>query len=272
MRNQVLLLLLTIFFTGVVRAQSGGYLYIESEPSRPFYIRTHDSLYSSSPGNYIILAPLRKMTGEIIVGFPGAAAAFSFTLKDTTTEQGLILRDLREEGWRLYDFRKNELINVRRLGRQANELNGLVRRNDAFALRLSQVVNDSIILYYKPAGQVVTKAENTIKPGLERPKEPVQPAPDKPLPRVRRLSKLDLGSRWLMQYESREGQQVDTIQVEIDKPVKAKKLPKTTASHISASHSRDLFSQYEQVFHRGRLPRNQLRWFPEAAECAYCAG
>lgn len=272
MRNHILFLLLIVFFTCTGEVQSQGFLYIEAEPSRPFYIRTHDSLYSSSTGNYIILAPLRKMAGEIIVGFPGASAAFSFTLKDTTAEQGLILRDLREEGWRLYDFRKNELINVRRLGRQANELNGMVRRNDAFAIRLSQVVNDSIILYYKPGGQVLAKADNVVKPEPPRPVEPVKLSPAKPMPLIRRLSKLDLGSRWLMQYESREGGKLDTIQVEIDKPVKGKKQPKTTASHISASHSRNLFSQYEQVFYRGRLPGNQLRWFPEAAECAYSTG
>jgi len=168
MRYFLPILLAVLLLAGPAVAQSSGYLYIESEPSRPFYLRTHDSLYSSSNGNYLILAPLRNMVGEIIVGFPGSPAALSFMLKDTSAEQGLILRDLKEEGWRLYDFQKNELVNVRRLGRQASELKGLARRNDAFAVRLSQVVNDSIILYYNPAIQPQVKVENQPNPVREK--------------------------------------------------------------------------------------------------------
>jgi hypothetical protein len=222
------------------------------------------------------------MVGEVIVGFPGTTAAFSFTVKDTSAEQGLILRDLKEEGWRLYDFRKNELVNVRRLGRQANELNGMVRRTDAFAVRLSQVVNDSIILYYKPATAVLVKSNNPVKAGVQAdvPPTSVEPAkplpaatlPAKPLPGIRRLSKMDLGNRWLLQFESREGAQVDTIQVEIDKPVRKKKSGKPAARHISASSAGALFSHHEQVFYRSHVPGNKLRWFPEAGECAYGAG
>ena len=269
--------------SGATVAQSPGYLYIESEPSRPFYLRTADSLYNSAAGNYLILAPLRNMVGEVIVGFPGTSAAFSFSLKDTSVEQGLILRDLKEEGWRLYDFRKNELVNVRRLGRQANELNGMLRRKDAFAVRLSQVVNDSIILYYKPVVTDLAKSNNPVKAVVVQntvtpaPVEPAKPfpaatLPAKTLPGIRRLSKMDLGNRWLLQFESREGAQVDTIQVEIDKPVRKKKSGKLAARHISASSVGALFSHDEQVFYRSHLPGNKLRWLPKAGECTYGAG
>lgn len=282
MRFSVPILWIGLLISGATLAQSPGYLYIESEPSRPFYLRTADSLYSSSAGNYLILAPLRNMVGEVIVGFPGTSAAFSFSLKDTSVEQGLILRDLKEEGWRLYDFRKNELVNVRRLGRQANELNGMTRRTDAFAVRLSQVVNDSIILYYKPAAAELVKGNSQLKAVVRDsvPPAPLESAkslpaatlPAKPLPGIRRLSKMDLGNRWLLQFESREGAQIDTIQVEIDKPVRKKKSGKLAARHISESSVGALFSHHEQVLYRSHLPWNKLRWLPKAGECAYGAG
>ncbi|ULQ52867.1 hypothetical protein [Flavihumibacter fluvii] len=271
MRYFLPFLLAATLFSGAALAQSSGYLYIESEPSRPFYLRTRDSLYSSAAGNYLILAPLKNVTGEIIVGFPGSQAAFSFTLKDTSLEQGLILRDQKEEGWRLYDFRKNELVNVRRMGRQANELNAMVRRNDAFAVRLSQVVNDSIILYYQPAGTTVLPGTNLVKQLPAKAAESPKPAPLKPPSGVRRLSKLDMGNRWLILYEEREGETRDTIRVEIDKPVQKKKAVKGAKAGISAIPAVDLFSQYEQVFYRSNLSRNKLRRVSKAGECPYSA-
>jgi hypothetical protein len=148
MRN-FLLTVICVIISGGLYAQSSGYLYIESDPPRDFYLRTRDSLFTSSPGGYLILAPLGAVTGDIIVGFPGRQqAAFVFTVKDTTVEKGLLLKDMQAEGWRLIDWQKNEPMNVRRLGRQENEQSTMIRRSDPFALRLSQVVNDTAILYY----------------------------------------------------------------------------------------------------------------------------
>jgi len=264
MKEVLLILLVLQILPAVPRAQEPGYLYIEAEPSRPFYLRTRDSLYSSSQGNYLILAPLRKMVGEVIVGFPGSSAAFSFTIKDTTAEQGLLLRDLKEEGWRLVDFRRNELLNVRRLGRQANELATMTRRNDAFALRLSQVVNDSIILYSQPSvkGPALV-ARPAGKPAVQ-PDSLQQPASVVPVSRVRRLSKMDLGTRWLLLYEERTGDHRDTISVEIDKPERQKKPAKRSVTiHLKAAPSGQT-GIYEQVFYRINLSWNQLRRLSEA--------
>lgn len=157
----LLLILGVFFYPEIAMPQSSGFIYIESEPPRPFYLRTIDSLYVSSTGNYIILAPLGQLKGDIIVGFPGRQqAAFVFTLPDTITDRGLVLKDMRQEGWRLVDWRNNEPLITRRLGRQEDEYAGMYRRSDAFALRLSQVVNDSSVLFYSRA--VVRKNETAL--------------------------------------------------------------------------------------------------------------
>lgn len=133
-----------------LRAQDGGYLYLEADPSLPFYIRTTDSLVLSSSGNFLILAPLRHWTGDIVVGLQGQPQpVFQFTIKDTLIEAAYLLKN-SADGWRLIDVRKNENVTIRRLGRNEQQFVNLKKRSDAFALRLSQAVNDSSILYYQP--------------------------------------------------------------------------------------------------------------------------
>lgn len=133
-----------------LRAQDGGYLYLESDPSLPFYIRTSDSLVLSSPGNFLILAPLRHWTGDIVVGLQGQPQpVFQFAIKDTLVEAAYLLKN-STDGWRLIDVQKNENVTIRRLGRNEQQFANLMKRSDAFALRLSQAVNDSSILYHQP--------------------------------------------------------------------------------------------------------------------------
>ncbi|MFT4025089.1 MAG: hypothetical protein QM664_15040 [Flavihumibacter sp.] len=144
----------------------GGYLYMETEPSRAFYVRTHDSLVLSSPGNFLILAPLRQWAGDIVVGFQGQSQpVFQFTVKDTLAEGSYLVKNATD-GWRLIDVQKNQNVSIRRLGRDEQQLAHLQKRNDPFAYRLSQVVNDSSILYYQPAlpGAVARAQTNTAGP------------------------------------------------------------------------------------------------------------
>lgn len=149
LKSAFLYLVLCFFCVESLQAQ-GGYLYIEAEPSTPFYLRTSDSLVLSSPGNFLILAPLRYWGGDITVGFQGQAQpVFQFTVRDTLEEGSYILKS-SPDGWRLIDARKNMTISIRRLGRNEQQFAHLRKREDPFAYRLSQVVNDSSILYYSP--------------------------------------------------------------------------------------------------------------------------
>lgn len=218
----LLLFLGAYLYSGLARGQNPAFIYMESEPSRPFYLRTADSLYTSSPGNYLILAPLGRLKGDIIVGFPGKQqAAFVFTLPDTVTDRGLVLRDMQEQGWRLVDWRKNEPLFTRRLGRQEDEFAGMYRRSDAFALRLSQVVNDSSILFYTLVKPV--PADARVGPSAKAGKKkadaseggPVAAA--RPLSEVKLVSKTDNGTHWLLVYEVKEGETIDRVEVEIEK-------------------------------------------------------
>ncbi len=192
MRILYVLLIAVLNVLGL-KAQNTGFVYIESEDAQPFYIRSRDSLYLSAPEGYIILAPLKNLKGELILGFPGkAAAAFVFTISSPEVDKGWLLRDMKKEGWRLYDIRKDELVPIRRLGSGSNPFQGMHKRNDAFAYRLSQVVNDSAVLYYNP------------------PPKPVIPA-------VRLVSRLETEDAWILLFEVQEARGVDRVEIEIPK-------------------------------------------------------
>lgn len=136
---------------GVLAQGSSGYILIQTEPSQPFYVRTADSLYHSAEGNYLVLAPLRGIK-DVSIGMHGAQAPLAvFTVEDSSMEAGLVLRNMGEEGWRLLNWQTNEMIKIRRPGREESEMGQMQRRSDAFAIRLAQAVNDEAILYYRRA-------------------------------------------------------------------------------------------------------------------------
>ncbi|GAB2670508.1 hypothetical protein GCM10027036_25090 [Flavihumibacter cheonanensis] len=196
-----LFLLYYLCCAGGIKAQQTGFVYIESEKGEPFYIRTRDTLYHSAPEGFMLLTSLHKLKGDLILGFPGqTAAAFVFTIPATEKDKGWVLKDMKQEGWRLYDSKLDELVPTRRLGPKSDPYQGMLKRTDAFAVRLSQVVNDSAVLYYRP------------KPG-----SPVAAAS---VPAIRLISKTETATAWILVYEVQEANGVDRIELEIPRQQK----------------------------------------------------
>ena len=196
-----LFLLYCLCCAGSIHAQHTGFVYIESENGQPFYIRTRDSLYHSAPEGFMLLASLHKLKGDLILGFPGqTAAAFVFTMPATDMDKGWVLKDMKQEGWRLYDSKLDELVPTRRLGSKTDPYQGMLKRTDAFAVRLSQVVNDSAVLYYRPKPTTVLEAA--------------------PVPAIRLVSKKETATAWILVYEVQEANGVDRIELEIPRQQK----------------------------------------------------
>mgnify|MGYP001810372899 CR=1 FL=1 len=184
-----------------IHAQTTGFVYIESEKGEPFYIRTRDTLYHSAPEGFILLTSLHKLKGDLILGFPGqTAAAFVFSIPATEIDKGWVLKDMKQEGWRLYDSQLDELVPTRRLGSKTDPYQGMLKRTDAFAVRLSQVVNDSAVLYYRA-----------------KPRSPLAAAS---VPAIRLISKTETVTAWILVYEVLEANGVDRIELEIPRQQK----------------------------------------------------
>lgn len=194
MRYWLNLLAFLLLASPMVTGQSGGYLYMETDPAVPFYLRTNDSVYSSGRNSYLILAPLLSGMGEIVVGFPGGdQAVIGFTIQDSVAEQGIILQRDEGGGWRLVEMQTGATLPAVKLGVGAMGLERQHRRTDEFALRLARVMNDSLILY-----------EPVLAPG------------------IRLLKKQERAKTWEYWYEDRTAAGADTIRVEIDKMPAAK--------------------------------------------------
>lgn len=214
-------------------AQGSGYILLQTEPSQPFYVRTADSLYHSAEGNYLVLAPLRGIK-DVIIGLHGGQYPLAvFTITDSSMEAGLVLRNTGEEGWRLLNWQTNEMIKIRRPGREESERGQMQRRSDAFAIRLAQAVNDDAILYYRTANilkpvvrKTPTEKVNDIKEenkvisqpksgdSTERPKARL---PLTKLSEVRRLELMRTADGLKITYEVKESGGKDIVIIEIPK-------------------------------------------------------
>jgi len=241
MKRVLLIVIMCCSFLGLT-AQDGGFIYIETEPSRPFFVRTRDSIYRSSEGNFLLLAPLTKNVGEIVLGFPGSKrGVLSFKLTDTTSVLGLILKEQPGEGWRLVDGTNGAPLGTRRLSREEDDLAGMNKRSDSFAIRLSQVMNDSTVLFYRSSG-------------IATPVAPRKGSWIGQVPAVKLISKKDMGTFWQLEYEVREGEEKEIITIEIDKPEPEKPGEAVDVGPVSAIRRRAVHSQDDQVFYRSSLP------------------
>lgn len=150
MRTVLVFIGLLLLFVDL-KAQKKGFLYLESEQGQPFFLRSRDTVFHSAETGYLLLAPLNGLTGELVLGFPGNDhPALGFRIGAADWERGFLLRDMKAEGWRLIDLQGKEMANVRRIGNREEQFRGMLRRNDAFAMRLARVMNDTAVLYYLP--------------------------------------------------------------------------------------------------------------------------
>ena len=76
-----------------VSAQKRYFIYLESDNGLPFYVRTTDKVYSSSPAGYLILPELRDSSYTLFVGFPSAQSKEAkFIIKINGADRGFSIK------------------------------------------------------------------------------------------------------------------------------------------------------------------------------------
>lgn len=197
-------------------AQGGGFILLQTEPSQPFFVRMGDSLYHSSKGNYLILAPIIE-TGTIIVGLQGQRTPVAvFTVADSTMETSLVLKDQGLAGWRLINMQTNEMLNIRRPGQGELYDDRMTKRSDAFAKRLSLVVDDEAILFQRSSESKSNKTFNPLQVAIFNPPVEAKTRQEALVP-VRRLEMMHTPGSVRITYEVREREGTDIVVIEIPK-------------------------------------------------------
>lgn len=162
------LLLFILFCTSILAASAQGeyYIYLQSENNQPFYVKTLDKIWSSSPEGYILLPNLQDSVYSYIIGFPRDGtkeSKFSITLNGN--DKGYIIK-AGENGMVLWD-----LQNATTLRPEKNKVENnftYIQRTDAFSALLARAAQDTTLLYEAVAvkrdvAAVDTKPEETIE-------------------------------------------------------------------------------------------------------------
>jgi hypothetical protein len=136
-------------------SQQPYFIYIQSEERQPFYVRLDERIYSSSTSGYLILSNLEDRNYNFLLGFPkNVYPEQRFQVSTNKKDKGFLLKQVGEKSWQLVNLQSQSVINNTSTVAANTELSG-ERKTDPFSVMLSNVVNDSAILYPQNKPQAI---------------------------------------------------------------------------------------------------------------------
>lgn len=104
--------LLAIFFllTGFITfaqytVQSKYFVYLQTEPAQPFYIRINGQKIDANSSGYLILPQLKDGNYRLIVGFmDNKNPEMTFKFNIDSKDKGYLIKNFGAEGWSLFDL------------------------------------------------------------------------------------------------------------------------------------------------------------------------
>jgi len=88
-------------------SQKVYFLYLQTEPAQPFFVKMNGKVHSSSVSGYMILSRLMDSTYTLTVGFNRQGIQEQvFTVKMGAKDHGFLLKDFGEKGWGLFDLQQ----------------------------------------------------------------------------------------------------------------------------------------------------------------------
>ncbi|ANH80280.1 DUF4476 domain-containing protein [Niabella ginsenosidivorans] len=104
--------LLAIFFllTGFITfaqytVQSKYFVYLQTEPAQPFYIRINGQKIDANSSGYLILPQLKDGNYRLIVGFQdNKTPEMTFKFNIDSKDKGYLIKNFGADGWSLFDL------------------------------------------------------------------------------------------------------------------------------------------------------------------------
>jgi Domain of unknown function (DUF4476) len=173
MKSLILGLLILLSFSTAF-SQKLYFVYLQSEPEQPFFVKISEKIHSSTASGYLILSRLHDSSYAISIGFPqNKWPEYKFMIEMKSKDYGYLLKNFGGKGWGIYDM---ETMSIQ-MGVLAND-NSMPKTEakdvSVFTDILSKAANDPS-LKEKP---VAVKEE---KPVVSQPpitKEEVKPFKD----------------------------------------------------------------------------------------------
>ncbi len=87
------------------QVQSKYFVYLQTEPAQPFYIKINGQQISANASGYLILPQLKDGDYKLTVGFPDSKTAEQrFDFKIDSKDKGYLIKDYGNDGWGLFDL------------------------------------------------------------------------------------------------------------------------------------------------------------------------
>jgi hypothetical protein len=123
-------------------AQKQYFIYLQSEPEQPFFLKMNEKIHSSTSAGYIILSKLTDSVYNFTIGFPQnkwPEQKFSIDVKGK--DQGYLLKNFGDKGWGLFDLETSGI--QMGVGAASNASQKMEPREvSAFTEVLSKAAND----------------------------------------------------------------------------------------------------------------------------------
>lgn len=108
--NKRFLLAILFLLTGYLSfaqytVQSKYFVYLQTEPAQPFYIRINGQKIDANSSGYLILPQLKDGDYRLTVGFPdNKTPEMNFKFNVDSKDKGYLIKNFGAEGWSLFDL------------------------------------------------------------------------------------------------------------------------------------------------------------------------
>lgn len=162
-----------LLMASVVLAQRTNFVYLQTDPQQPFFIKLNEKVISSSAAGYLILPKLTAGTYTITIGFAGGKLAEQkFDLQVQNSDKGYLIKQLGGGELSLFDLQTAALLPA--ASTKGATTAKLEKENvSAFTNALSKASADTTLLYGKPKQEVPAIAKQEPQPVVTQP-VPVQ--------------------------------------------------------------------------------------------------
>ncbi|MFD2919729.1 hypothetical protein ACFS6H_08435 [Terrimonas rubra] len=153
-----------LLMASVVLAQRTNFVYLQTDPQQPFFIKLNEKGISSSAAGYLILPKLTAGTYTITIGFAGGKLVEQkFDLQVQNSDKGYLIKQLGGGELSLFDLQTAALLPAAN-AKGSTVVTKLEKENvSAFTNALSKASADTTLLYGKPKQETPVTAPVVVK-------------------------------------------------------------------------------------------------------------
>lgn len=140
-------------------SQQVFFVYIQTEPAKPFYIKLGGKVYSSTAGGYLLLSKLVDSTYYFTLGFAGQQETETeYKINVAHRNYGYLLKDFAEKGWGLFDLQTMNVIFPEKKPETKNDQQAIPQAEvSQFTALLAKATGDPSLLEAPPTARQEVK-------------------------------------------------------------------------------------------------------------------